>query len=500
MPHRRYIAGIALIFLIAAGSLVLTKRPWVDEAWFSGPAIDRIAHGAFGTPLLDPRGSHLRLYNPNAELTGINHHTYWVLPLHLVQLALWGKLFGVSIFSMRIPSVLWGLTTLACIAVIVRKLFPDRRAAWLAAAVLALDFAFLDSAADVRMDMTCAALGFAALAAYLSFREDRLSLALVLSHCLAAAACITHPNGAFAAVALVATMAYLDHKRWREMNVVFVAAPYVVAIGLWYLYRFQSPAEFSAQFSANTAGRMDDLIAPWRGIWREITGRYLTHYWPLGSIAGKFKVVGLLLAFVSGLILLLVPELRASKGCRLLVCLTLLRFLLLSVAANAKFTYYMVHMVPYFAALIGVAAAYALSDRRRWVKGSAIAALSLYAIVQAAVLWHKAVVVNGYSKEFEPTVAYIRSIARPEDQIVGSSELGFGLGFFNPQLADDVWLGYWSHRRPSIVVVDRWYYREVMETAATRGFPVPDYFGKLLRADFTLLRDEDGYQVYRRKE
>src|ERR1019366_7001295 len=78
---------VALVFLAFALTLVFTKGPWVDEAWFTGPALDLVTHGKFGTLLLDPAGSHLRLYKADAFLQGINQHTYWVMPLHLLQLA-----------------------------------------------------------------------------------------------------------------------------------------------------------------------------------------------------------------------------------------------------------------------------------------------------------------------------------------------------------------------------------------------------------------------------
>src|ERR1022692_3881221 len=162
---------IALVFIAFALALVFTKRPWVDEAWFAGPALDLVTRGKFGTLLLDPAGSHLRLYKADAVLQGINEHTYWVMPIHLLQLAAWGKLFGFSVFSMRMPSLLWGGIALASIGLIVRRLYEGRWAPLIGAAVLAVDFGFVNGSADARMDMTCAALGFAALAAYLSLRE-----------------------------------------------------------------------------------------------------------------------------------------------------------------------------------------------------------------------------------------------------------------------------------------------------------------------------------------
>jgi 4-amino-4-deoxy-L-arabinose transferase-like glycosyltransferase len=408
--------------------------------------------------------------------------------------------FGFSIFSMRAPSVFWGLIGLVSVGILVRSLYPDRRAALIAMAVLAVDFGFVDIAADVRMDMTCAALGFASLAVYLSWREDRLTMALLISHSLAAAACFTHPNGSFAVVTLLVTMAWLDRDRWREINPVLILIPYLAGGLGWWMYVRQAPGDFTAQMSANAAGRGSDLMAPWRGIWREIDGRFLTHYWPEGSLSGKLKVVGLVLALASGAALVALKPLRKSNGCRLLVCLTGLRFLMLAVAANAKFTYYMVHIVPLFAAMIGIAAAYFLAEERRWTRVAAAALLAAYFLVQGASLWHKTVVVNGYREEYQPLIAYLKSVARADDEIIGSAELGFGLGFRNPRLADDVWLGYWSHRRPTIVVVDRRYYKEVMDVAAQRGFPAPGYFQQLLGNEFRPIGNFKGYQVYRRGE
>lgn len=504
LPRKEYRTGLltvgcaVLAFLLAAASMILTKRPWVDEGWFTGPALDLTVHGRMGTPLLDPAGSHLRLQDPNAELRGIKQHTYWVMPAHLLQLALWGRLFGFSVFSMRMPSVLWGLITLASVFIIIRRLEVGRWAAEIAVAVLALDFGFLDSAADARMDMTCAALGFAALAAYLSLRDKYFRGSLVASHSLAAASCFTHPNGSFAAVALVVTMVYLDRKRWKEMNPALILGPYAIGGFAWWLYCTQSPSDFSAQFSANAAGRMSDLLAPWRGIWREVAGRFMNHYWPAGSWSGKLKIVGLLLALVAAAVLVGVRQLWATTGCRLIVLLTLLRFILLSIAADTKNTYYMVQIVPYFAMLIGIAGSYALRRRGGRVRVLAAVTLILYFMVQGATLWHKAVTVNGYASEYQPLVSFIKSISHPDDEIVGAAELGFELGFYNPQLADDVWLGYWSHRRPTIIVVDRWYYKDVMDVATQRGFPTPHYFDQLLTTKFVLIKDLRGYQVYRR--
>jgi 4-amino-4-deoxy-L-arabinose transferase-like glycosyltransferase len=488
---------IALVFGAFALALLLTKRPWVDEAWFTGPALDLVTRGKFGTLLLDPAGSHLRLYKPDAFLRGINEHTYWVMPLHLLQLAAWGKVFGFSVFSMRMPSVLWGGVTLASIGLIVRRLYGGRGAALIGAAVLAVDFGFVNGAADGRMDMTCAALGFAGLAVYLSLREANFPGAVMAAHALAAGAVFTHPNGVFGSVGLLLTMLWLDRHRVRPLTVALIAAPYLVFGLLWAIYCLQAPADFAAQFSANSAARASDVLAPWRGVWREINGRFRNHFWPEGSAMGKLKIVGILVYVAALGTLASAKSLRQDAGCRLLLCLTLLQFLCLSIFASTKNTYYIVYILPYFAAATGIAASYLWSSYGYRVRAVCVAALASYLAVQTAAVINLSVVTGGYRKEYTPAIAYLKSTLRPDDLIMGTAELGFSLGFENPQLVDDVWFGYWSGRRATVLVVDRWYYEQVIEAASRRGIPTPAYFESLFKS-FRLARELKGYRIYRR--
>ncbi len=485
---------IAVVFLVFALTLLFAKGPWVDEAWFTSPAQDLVTRGKFGTLLLDPAGSHLRLYKADAFLQGINEHTYWVMPLHLLQLAAWGKLFGFSLFSMRMPSVLWGGIALVSIGLIVRRLYGGRWAPLIGVAVLAVDFGFVNGSADVRMDMTCAALGFAAIAAYLSLRSANFLGAVIAAHSLAAAAVFTHPNGAFASAGLLLTMLWLDRNRVRPLTVLLIAAPYLILGLSWAIYCLQAPAEFGAQFSANSAARAGDVQAPWRGVWREINGRFRNHFFPESGF-GKFKLVGLLIYLAALGTLASARKLRETTGCRLLLCLTLLQFLCLSILASTKNEYYIVYILPYFAAATGIATSYLWSYGPR-VRALCVTALICYVTVQTAALMNLAFVTAGYRKEYTPVIAYLRSNLRPDDLVMGPAQLGFSLGFDNPQLVDDVWFGYWSGRRATVLVVDRGYYEQVIEAATSRGMPRPGYFDELFQR-YRLVREFKGYRVYR---
>ena len=500
MRAKAWAAAIALAFLVCSCAVLFTKRPWVDEAWFTTPGLNLVTHGSFGTLLLEPTGSNLRLLKPDAVLKGINEHTYWVMPLHLLVLALWGMLFGFSVFSIRVPGMLWGLITLASVGVVVRRLYPEgRNAPYIAAGVLALDFGFVNFATDGRMDIMCSALGFAGLAAYLTMRDRNFHRAVAVSHILAAAACFTHPNGAFGSAALVLAMVWLDRDRIRPATVAFMLTPYALGAALWAAYCAQAPGDFLAQISANSAGRMSSVLAPWQGVWREIHDRYLTHFWPEYSSLGKLKSTGLFLSAAAMVSVAATRALRQSTGCRLLLALTGLRFLLLALGASVKYPYYLVHILPYFAAVIGIAVSHAWPSRGAKAQLLLSGGLAAYFGVQTLVLLHETVLLRGYRNEFVPVVEYLRSNAGPGDLIDGSSEIGFGLGFYDRRLIDDVWLGYWSGKRPSLVVVDPRHYAEVIKTATLKGMPAPGYFVWQLTSQFVLVKEFRGYRIYRRR-
>jgi hypothetical protein len=491
-------AGIVAVYLMFTVATIVTKRPWVDEAWFTSPGLDLVTRGKFATLLLDPAGSHLRLFKPDAELKGIDQHTYWVMPLYLLQGAVWGRVFGFSLFSIRTTSLLWGLVALASVGVVIRRLYPagGYTAAAIGMGVLAVDFGFVDSASDGRMDMMCSALGFASLAAYVWLRERSVTRAAVVSHALAAAACFTHPNGVFASAALVMAMVWLDRKQVRPATVAAMLAPYAIGAVAWGIYGAQAPADFVAQFKANSAGKADRMFEPWKGIWLEIHDRWGMHYWPPG-MSGKLKAIGLVLLLGAMVILARNRGLRESSGCRLMFWLVVLRFLLLGASGGPKFDFYMIHILPYFAAAIGMAAGYLWWAGDRRVRLTCGAALLAYFGVQTAAVAHK-VALRGYQREYLPVVQYLESAIRPGDLVAVSSEFGFKLGFYNPQLVDDVWLGYWSSKKPTVVVVDQWYYEPVMNGAAQKGIPAPGYFPAVL-SSFDLIREFQGYRVYRRR-
>ena len=128
----------------------------------------------------------------------------------------------------------------------------------------------------------------------------------------------------------------------------------------------------------------------------------------------------------------------------------------------------------------------------------AVAALGAYFVVQLAVFAHLATAVSSYSRKYLPAVHYVKSILQPGDLVAGAADLAFGLGFYNPQLVDDIWLGRWSGKRPTIVVVDDWYYYECTIMNTPTAQPYKQWVNDQLTREFALVKALDGYSIYRR--
>src|SRR6185369_9070971 len=110
--HSVIICGIVLGYLLLAVGSARTLLPWCDEAWFASPALNLINSGYMGTSVLDPTAD----FRTN-RIQGINRYTYWIVPLYPVTQALWDKLLGFNLFTVRLYSVAWGLVALAALYV-----------------------------------------------------------------------------------------------------------------------------------------------------------------------------------------------------------------------------------------------------------------------------------------------------------------------------------------------------------------------------------------------
>jgi len=453
------IVGAYLVLAIASAAL---KAPWWDEAWFASPAWNLAAHGRMGTDVLVPGGWR----------QGIEQRTYWVMPLYLVTLAGWFKIFGFGLLRMRLLSVLAGLLALVSWYVVMLRVTGDRRVAFLAFALIAVGHASITLASEGRMDMMAAALSVAALAAYLTLRERNLAGATLAGHSLAAAAMLTHPNGVLGLAGLLLLAAAYDRSRLTLRLAAIAIAPYVVASLAWAGYIMQDPHNFKRQFFGNVEERgtgFDNLYVAIRGEawryfgfyafgphWAETRFNMLLrpwHDWPL-FVPGVY--IAAVIACAS------VRELRGRPGIAALLALAALGAIWLTVIDTHKRYYYLVYVMPAYTALAAVVAVWAwdhVTHARRLIAAVLTALLATNVALDLRQMgstpqW------TGY----EDVVRYIRAHSPGTLRVIGGAELAFELGFGHG-LVDDNTLGYWSRSRPDWIVIGLRYKGHMLDPA-----------------------------------
>ncbi|HLL74674.1 MAG TPA: glycosyltransferase family 39 protein [Pyrinomonadaceae bacterium] len=489
-------AAAALVFAALAVGSAATKSPWSDEAWFAQAGLNLAARGEMTTPVLETAGTKFK---------GLDRHTYWVMPLHLVAQAGWYKVFGFSLLSMRMLSAVFGVLALLAWYVVVRALAGERRVALLTVVLLACDYIFVQAASFGRMDMMSHALGALGLAAYLHWRERDLTRAVLAGQSLIAASGLTHPNGGvmFFAGLLFLTL-YLDRGRLRPRHLALAAVPYLLGALGWGAYILQAPSDFVAQFTANasTGGRMESLTSPLGAIKKEIVARYLTAFGlgphSSGSSGPVWVKSFVLLAYVVALAgCLSVRDIRAHKGYRALLVLTGTYFLVLTFFDGQKLSFYLVHIVPLYTALVAAFAHWCYSRRAAPRSLLALAVCGLLAIQLGGVLYRMKV--NAYGRSYVPAVNFLKAHAREDSVVMGSAVLGFEFGY--ERVVDDVRFGFNSGRRADFIVINDVYEDTIRYyRAGGEGAELARHVNRLLERDFELVYDQNFYQIYARRE
>ena len=487
------VAFAIVVYLALAFGSALTKSPEIDEGFFANPAFNLATRGFLGTTVLETTGSALK---------GINDHTYWVPPLHLILQAGWYKLFGFSLGSMRSISIAWGLVALVAWFLIMRQLSQEYAVALLTAGLLALDYTFIVVSSLGRMDMMCAALGYAGFATYLTLRQRSLKAAILASNGLIVLSGLTHPNGVLYLAGLILITLYFDRRSLSAEHVAIAIVPYLLGAVGWGLYILQDPSAFSAQFASNArdGGRLVAMSKPWIGFINEFTVRY-PHAFGLtihsaGHSGPIYLKALLLIPYVVALIWGFASRrVRNHTGYRCLLMLVLLNFVLLALIDGQKETIYLIHLVPIYVAL------FAVFTRRVWEVRIIPRWLVAVSLVGFLALEVSGMVLRirqrTYQKLYQPAIAFLEERSDGTTQITGSSALGFGLSF-PPNLVDDTRLGYASGRRPRFIVISSEYELSYSENL-DRQPDLKRYITDLLANTYKLAYQNDGFKIYERR-
>ena len=488
--HSILAASAVLLFLILTIGSSLTHRPQVDEAMFASPAFNLTTRGHFGTTVLETEKS---------PLTRIEQRTYWVMPLFLLNVAASFKAFGMSLFTMRLVSVFWGIVLLAAWYGIVLKLSDNRNIALLCLCLLAGNYTVLDTASAGRMDLMSASLGFSALAVYLGWRERNLSHAVFFSHCLVVASGLTHPNGLFAFFGLIFTTVYLDFRRIELRHIAVASIPYLIggtAFGWWVL---QDSTAFREQFVDNAlmSGRLKSASSPLSGVLREFTEKY-PHAYGLGANSGGhsgpiYLKSLILIGYVFGVFgVIFTKSLRHNRNYFLLLVLTAIYFVVMALIDGQKQTPYLIHIVPFYCALLAIWLEWAWQRRFAPRLLLALAVAALLALQIGGLAWR--IRQNTYATVYLPAIKFLKANTKSDEIIMGSPTLGFELGFPD-NLIGDARFGYATGKRPRILIYDDESHISWQESE--KFYPeLYEYIPRLLREEYNLVYENAAYKIY----
>jgi 4-amino-4-deoxy-L-arabinose transferase-like glycosyltransferase len=499
LASRAYIwvlASSIICYLILAFSIAKVKTPWVDEGWIASAPANWATTGSFGTPSLEPSGSWL-----NAELTGIQEYTYWTLPVGIVAQALWYKTFGFDVLKMRTLGILCGLLTILSWFAVVAKLSESRLAGSITAALLSIDYTFLWSAADGRMDMMCVAFGGAGLATYLLLRERCLMQALWLANTLISLSLFTHPNGILFFLGLVFLAVYFDRGRlsWRDISTLL---PYLIIAALWGLYILIRPDYFLAQFGANASARggtrWAGLTHPLRAVAQEILTRYVAHFGflPLwGGPVPRYAICIPIAYWIASAVTCSLASIRRWANVRAVIWLAGIFLAFMTFFVGLKAQCYLVFIIPLYAAVLAIWLCRSHHGRSATAPLSTIVAIGLL-VCQIGTIAFK-IRTNPYASEYTPTVNFVRSRLAPGSFVFADSYFGFDLGF--GRVKDDTRLGYYSGNRADLVVENLWYRWWWHKLYPVEEPQVAKYINGLLGAEYRLIFEKGQFRVYERR-
>lgn len=488
--------SVFILYLLFTTGTALSKRPWSDEGWFASPAYNLINKGYIGTSILES-------VEPRGQQRGIDKYTYWIMPLDILVQAAWYKIVGFGLFQMRMLSAAWGLLAILSWWVIVYTLSRDLNLALLTSSIIALDYAFITGGSFGRMDMMCAALSFTAFAVYLLLRERNFNVAILASQSLVVASGLTHPYGILGFAGLIFLTLYFDREKVRFRHVSLALIPYLIGAVGWGLYILQSPSLFVSQFMGNATagsnyvGRLDGLTSPLNALWREITLRYLVAFGLGGHSAGTSSIASLkaflLLIYLVGIIgAIFTRSIRSHRGFRALLYLAGIYFVILTLVDGQKLSWYLVHMIPLFAALLAVFLTWLWRNTRvpRW---AIVAPMVLFFLLQVGGLVQR-IRQNSYGRSYLPAVNFLKSRLNHSTLVMGSTELAFELGF-NANLVDDIRLGYYTGKKPDFIVVDE-IYEDAFKGVGTQDGVVYQHVLDTLANDYHPVYDHAHYKIY----
>jgi hypothetical protein len=288
---------------------------------------------------------------------------------------------------------------------------------------------------------------------------------------------------------------YLDLHRLRGKHLLLCGLPYLLCAAGWAVYVSQDMEAFVSQFAGNAAAgdRFSALEAPWKAVPGEVS-RYLTAFgFGPGASMLEHARIAVLIAYIAAFSILIASRrMRREAGSRLVLGLAGSYVVLMTLGEGKKSELYLVYILPFFAIAAGIVV------YRIWLQQPArrpllaCAVLGLVAFQAADILY--SIRRSNYQTRYLPGVNFVRGYMTESTLVLGPSELAFELGF-RKNLVDDFRLGYYSRKRPDLIVLDG-NYKEVIRTFEAEDPEVYEYIQRLMDSQYRKVYSDATFDIY----
>ena len=103
-----------------------------------------------------------------------------------------------------------------------------------------------------------------------------------------------------------------------------------------------------------------------------------------------------------------------------------------------------------------------------------------------------------YQKSYMPAINYLKSNISSNTSVIGSPQLGFALGF-DGNLTDDISLGYYSGKKPDLIVVGE-DYRLAFNNFRANRYEVYQHITNRLKTEYKPVYDKENFTIYARNQ
>lgn len=462
--------------LILSIGYSLTRAPWWDEGLLADPAISFRNSRHLGSTVLDTFGF--------LNLPGVHQFTFWQFPLYLISLGVWLRIVPVTVFWIRMFSVVWGAVYVYAWFAMTRRLSGNETIALLISSVVALNYAVVMAASNGRMDMMCVGLGQVAVAYFICNREANWTRACAGAACFGAASLFCHPLGAIFNLCLAVVIA-LNWRDIRWRGLALAALPYIVCLALYVCYVLQAPDIFLGQARNAYLYR----IHGGRGLLSSIALDIYTRYWNLyfEGLSGvkRLKVASLIFGVLGTVLLAFERKWRSQPLGRTLLAMAVITYVGVAALDNQGHPVYMVYSMPVLSAC-GAVWVYATWQRSYSFRYVPVLLLSASMLATVGGFCVK-IAENDYRHLYDPAIAVIQANLPPGGLVMGGSELGFALGFQSKSLIDDRYVGNAGHKIPDVFVSNNYY--------GSYGV-FAEHSQRLLATQYHLALENSAFRVY----